>query len=271
MELSEIGEKVFEVEAIVKQRVRKGKLEYLVKWKGWSSRHNSWEPEDNILDDELIEEFQAGNEKARGGKRTGPKKKKYQKESSSSESEDEEGSVSPKVGHISSSKQVRKSVNVLQTKPKPSAPKTTAENTVKRKGRPPKASANVLEPPKKKASAVPTDDKSSIKKSKKCAPPSSHDNQKATDGNSRQTESHRKGNGTISEVVQPPSKCSERIEDQDKGRTIDEFKEGEEKVVLWAPANRKIVFNTVCVTDVTSNEVTVTVRESSTTDGFFKS
>lgn len=197
-------------------------------------------------------------------------------ESSSSESEDEDGSVSPKVGHISSPKQGRKPVHVLQAKAKPSALKTAAENTVKRKGRPPKASSNVLEPPKKKPSAVPTDDKSSIKKSKKCAPLSSHDNQKAADGNSKPTESHRKStdNGSISESVQPQamiaSKCSEHLEDREKGRTIDELEEKEERVVLWAPVNRKIVFNTVCVTDVTSNEVTVTVRESSTTDGFFK-
>ncbi|XP_037369437.1 chromobox protein homolog 7 isoform X3 [Talpa occidentalis] len=35
MELSAIGEQVFAVESIRKKRVRKGKVEYLVKWKGW--------------------------------------------------------------------------------------------------------------------------------------------------------------------------------------------------------------------------------------------
>ncbi|XP_042623457.1 chromobox protein homolog 7-like isoform X4 [Cyprinus carpio] len=35
MELSAIGEEVFAVESIIKKRVRKGHVEYLLKWKGW--------------------------------------------------------------------------------------------------------------------------------------------------------------------------------------------------------------------------------------------
>ncbi|XP_078286651.1 chromobox protein homolog 7-like isoform X2 [Rhinoraja longicauda] len=35
MELSAIGEQVFAVEDIRKKRIRKGRVEYLVKWKGW--------------------------------------------------------------------------------------------------------------------------------------------------------------------------------------------------------------------------------------------
>uniref|UniRef100_A0A146ZN63 Chromobox 2 n=1 Tax=Fundulus heteroclitus TaxID=8078 RepID=A0A146ZN63_FUNHE len=48
---------VFDAECILSKRQRKGKFEYLVKWRGWSSKHNSWEPEENILDPRLLAAF----------------------------------------------------------------------------------------------------------------------------------------------------------------------------------------------------------------------
>ncbi|XP_070198639.1 chromodomain Y-like protein [Littorina saxatilis] len=38
-----------DVERILKTRYRKGQKECLVKWKGWSSEHNTWEPEQNVV------------------------------------------------------------------------------------------------------------------------------------------------------------------------------------------------------------------------------
>ena len=40
---------VFAAERIKKKRVRQGKTEFLVKWKGWSQKYCTWEPEENIL------------------------------------------------------------------------------------------------------------------------------------------------------------------------------------------------------------------------------
>ena len=53
----ELGEQVFAVEAITKKRIKKGKTEYLVKWKGYSPKYSTWEPEENILDPRLIQQF----------------------------------------------------------------------------------------------------------------------------------------------------------------------------------------------------------------------
>lgn len=51
-------DRVYAAERIMKKRVRAGKVEYLVKWKGWSTRHNTWEPEENILDIRLIDIYE---------------------------------------------------------------------------------------------------------------------------------------------------------------------------------------------------------------------
>ncbi|XP_064179157.1 chromobox protein homolog 2-like isoform X1 [Anguilla rostrata] len=55
--MSAVGGQVFDAECILSKRPKKGKFEYLVKWRGWSSKHNSWEPEENILDPRLLAAF----------------------------------------------------------------------------------------------------------------------------------------------------------------------------------------------------------------------
>lgn len=53
-----MGDRVFAAERIMKKRVRRGRVEYFVKWKGWSQKHSTWEPEENILDGRLIDIFE---------------------------------------------------------------------------------------------------------------------------------------------------------------------------------------------------------------------
>merc|ERR1712055_680828 len=57
MEQKNLGEMVFAAERLTKKRLKAGRKEYLVKWKGWSPRYSTWEPEENILDPRLIQQF----------------------------------------------------------------------------------------------------------------------------------------------------------------------------------------------------------------------
>ncbi|XP_010872562.2 E3 SUMO-protein ligase CBX4 [Esox lucius] len=77
MELPAAGEHVFAVEGIEKKRIRKGKMEYLVKWRGWSPKYNTWEPEENILDPRLLVAFQNRERQDQliGYRKRGPKPK----------------------------------------------------------------------------------------------------------------------------------------------------------------------------------------------------
>ncbi|XP_072240773.1 chromobox protein homolog 6a [Leuresthes tenuis] len=79
MEPSAVEDRIFAAEAILKRRVRKGRVEYLVKWKGWAMKHSTWEPEENILDDRLILGFEQKerDREMHGPKKRGPKPKNF--------------------------------------------------------------------------------------------------------------------------------------------------------------------------------------------------
>lgn len=47
----ELEDDEYEVEKIVGRRKRKGKFEYRVKWKGYPSSSNTWQPRDNSFRD----------------------------------------------------------------------------------------------------------------------------------------------------------------------------------------------------------------------------
>jgi hypothetical protein len=65
------GEEEYEVERILdmKQKGRGHKTHYLIKWKGYPTSDNSWEPEENVTATKLITEFKTRKNKAKGRKR----------------------------------------------------------------------------------------------------------------------------------------------------------------------------------------------------------
>ncbi|UJR21181.1 hypothetical protein I4U23_024279 [Adineta vaga] len=65
--------KTYTVERLLKRRRRKGRTEYLVKWKHYDRSHNSWEPEGNILDKSLIDSYKKQS-KSTSRRTSSPKK-----------------------------------------------------------------------------------------------------------------------------------------------------------------------------------------------------
>jgi len=51
------NEEEYEVEEILDKRTRYGKIQYLIKWKGYPLSEASWEPEENLNCLELLKEF----------------------------------------------------------------------------------------------------------------------------------------------------------------------------------------------------------------------
>ncbi|KAF9613185.1 hypothetical protein IFM89_005956 [Coptis chinensis] len=60
----------YEIEDVRRKRIRKGKVQYLIKWRGWPEAANTWEPVENLLSCiDIIDAFERTSSKSRKRKR----------------------------------------------------------------------------------------------------------------------------------------------------------------------------------------------------------
>ncbi len=52
-----MGKREYEVEKIINSKIVKGVTYYLIKWKNFSKRYNTWEPENNLYCPLILKEF----------------------------------------------------------------------------------------------------------------------------------------------------------------------------------------------------------------------
>jgi hypothetical protein len=64
----------YEVEAIVGHRMRYGRIEYLIKWKGWDDSYNEWHVEKDLSCSDLLVQYRKQLDQLNGLKKQVPEK-----------------------------------------------------------------------------------------------------------------------------------------------------------------------------------------------------
>ncbi|KAM9992188.1 hypothetical protein ACTFIZ_012819 [Dictyostelium cf. discoideum] len=115
-EPEEEAEDIFEVEKILDKRVQHGRIQYNVRWKGFSADYDTWEDEDNVAGcTELVKEFESSREQEK-------KKSKKRK----SVIVDEDPTTAVEISSSSSSSSSQTNLSSSPSSSKTATTKTTA-------------------------------------------------------------------------------------------------------------------------------------------------
>ena len=349
MELSAIGAGVYAAESILRKKVVKGRTFYEIKWKGYGTKDNTWEPEENVLDKRLLEAFHRSQQKSGKGTKKGKKITSSKDEASTSRAvadstQDEEGDeddtdeVDPKLlsptSSVSSSSSAasnasatsidtnanespKKPVVAKDCEPSTSSSKVSSAVALKRKlptdaalflGLAPtkvskpsndkKNNAGKGLPGKPFKSTIPGPSVTNESSTSSSQPPSLQSDQSQDVSQSKSSSSSIQGskpsklsvdsttNGYKESVLSNGSVGSDHAIEPKKTSTLKSLESESNLSTTPKPIHKQTMMRSspppevwkkqtkladqILITDVTSNNMTITVRECKTFQGFFK-
>ncbi|CAK1552202.1 unnamed protein product [Leptosia nina] len=266
MHKMELGDSVYAAERIMKKRIRKNKVEYYVKWKGWKPKHNTWEPEENILDPRLIQSFERGEELRRQGRKR--EREHSPIERARSGSEERQPPPVKRKAEVLSKESGKIGVTITMSPP---AKKHDAKVNGRTHSQPPLAAP----PGGAAAPASPAAEAAAPRTGPRRAP---HSPEEADAHTPPERERRTDTQPTATAPAEPkgarPPPPTPQQEDEDSW--------GEPPVTPAPPpppapkrgsaywCARSPVADQIFITDVTVNLQTVTIRECRTQDGFFR-
>ncbi|XP_010893810.1 chromobox protein homolog 7 [Esox lucius] len=261
MELSAIGEQVFAVESIIKKRVRKGNVEYLLKWKGWPPKYSTWEPEEHILDQRLVQAYEEKEQKDRalGYRKRGTKGKRLLVQNTIYTMDLRSAHKTPEKPPARLRLSLTRSLDSEAEDPTYGACRRSVHpRMVHRKNKPRRSQFVCLASPA--GSPPPTQD------------PTHEDWGSREEECDEDMEEEEEAGSQQEEFERDTEICSSILNGQDRAEDWSsvigsEEVTGSERSDVWSPV---IGPGEVTVTDVTINSLTVTFREALVAKGFFR-